>query len=236
MIKPVEKQTCKECHIEKPVNEFHRKGAGFQRRCKLCRNAREKAYYKQGGVRSVEIKEVPAREHFEIIQSRIEALTPKLKNIARSVSTSEMESEDIFQTILEKILVKCLPKDTDAYFLRCGRYAALNYLNQRSCYDFHVGSFGSDENDSVLSAGDSLSAEDEFIRRETLAEIEQVRLSLPAKYQEIIDMLFLDCKRAEMAETLQVSKVNVSQKIIMLRKELTASGYSGLVFQLAAVS
>ena len=236
MITPDQKQTCTECHIEKPVKEFHHKGAGFQRRCKLCRNAREKAYYKQGGVRSVEIKEVPAREHFEIIHSRIEALTPMLKKTARRYSTSEMESDDIFQTIVERILVKCFQKDTDAYFLQCGRYAAQNYLKKNSCYDFHGGSFGSDERDSVLSASDSLSAEDEFIRRETLAEIEQVRLSLPAKYQEIIDMLFLDCKRAEMAETLQVSKVNVSQKIIMLRKELTASGYSGLVFQLAAVS
>ncbi|MBI5954406.1 MAG: sigma-70 family RNA polymerase sigma factor [Chloroflexi bacterium] len=217
-------QICKKCNKEKQLSEYHRRGPGYQRICKECR----KAHVPSGEKRIIFLN---PPELYEPLAKRIETLESKLRSKARSFSNDPLEADDIYGAMIDEILFKCKPEDSDSRILTRATWAAKACVRKYRAYSMMVEDEASmlaqtDEQDKELVASPSRSAEDEFFEREKVTNIMQLISTLPKEYQVIVSLLSLGHNQREIAHRLQKSDQTVSSAIKNIAKQLTSLGLS----------
>jgi DNA-directed RNA polymerase specialized sigma24 family protein len=220
-------QKCKKCKVEKSLTEYHRRGPGHQRICKECR----KAHVPSGGKRIIVIN--PPSLYPELAK-RIADLENKLQVKARSYANDPLESDDIYAAMVEEILTKCKPDDSDSRILTRAMWAAKACVRKYRAYSMMMEDesamltkiHDAENEEFEMTAYPSSSAEEEFIHREQVAEIMQKLSALPKEYQMIISMLSFGHNQREIAHKLQKSDQAVSSAIKNIAKQLTTLGLS----------
>ncbi len=216
-------QTCKKCNKEKAITEFHRRGASHQRICKDCRKA-----HTPSGKKRIVFLNPP--ELFAPLAKRIESLESKLRAKARSYSNDPLEADDIYGSMIDEILFKSKPEDSDARILTRATWAAKACVRKYKAYSMMVEDeaimIANTEDDMELVVSPSLSAEEEFIEREKVATIMQLISALPKEYQIIVSMLSLGHNQREIALKLQKSDQAISSAIKNIATQLTGLGFS----------
>jgi len=224
-------QVCKKCKVEKPITEYHRRGPGHQRICKECR----KAQAPSGEKRIIIIN--PPSLYPELVK-RIANLENKLQIKARYFANDPLESDDIYAAMVEEILTKCKPEDSDSRIMTRASWAAKACVRKYRSYSMVVedessmltrvsdDSEGFDRNNYEITANPSSSAEDEFVERENIVTIMQLISALPKEYQVIVSMLTLGHNQREIAKKLQKSDQAVSSAIKNIAKQLSYLGLS----------
>jgi hypothetical protein len=219
-------QECKKCKKEKSLTEFHRRGASYQRICKDCR----KAHVPSGNKRIIFLN---PPEMFAPLAKRIESLETKLRSKATSYSNDPLEADDIYGAMIDEILFKCKPEDSDSRILTRATWAAKACVRKYRAYLMMVeveqvmlNKIRDEENELEMTASPSQSAEDEFLHSEQVAEIMQKLSALPKEYQAIVSMLSFGHNQREIAHKLQKSDQAVSSAIKQIATQLTTLGLS----------
>lgn len=217
-------QVCKKCKVEKPLTEYHRRGTSHQRICKACR----KAHVPSGEKRLVVMN--PPSLYPELIK-RIEKLEAKLRVKANSYANYPLESDDIYAAMVEEILFKCKPDDSDSRILTRATWVAKAIIRKYKAYSSMVEDESSmlcrtTGDDLELVVSPSSSAEDDFIHRESMSEILEKVAELPKEYQTIVGMLALGHTQREIAWKLQKSDQAISSAIKSIAAQLTNLGLS----------
>lgn len=217
-------QVCKKCDIDKPLTDYHRRGPGYQRICKECR----KAHVPSGEKRIIFLN---PPELYAPLAERIEKLDKQLRAKARSYATDPLEVDDIYGAMVDEILFKSKPEDSDSRILTRATWAAKACVRKYRKYSMMVEDEASmlvmtDDNDKELVASPSRSAEDEFFERENVATIMQLISALPKEYQLIVSLLSLGHNQREIAHKLHKSDQAVSSAVKNIAKQLATLGLS----------
>ncbi|MDD2922131.1 MAG: hypothetical protein PHQ36_07580 [Anaerolineales bacterium] len=217
-------QVCKKCKVDKSLTEYHRRGASHQRICKTCR----KSHVPSGGKRVIIMN--PSSLYPELAM-RIESLKGKLRSKAASYASDQMEADDIYAAMVEEILFKSKPEDSDSRILTRATWAAKAVISKYKTYSSLVEDEASmltktDDDDMELVASPYQSAEDDFLYRESMSEILEKVALLPKEYQVIISMLTLGYNQREIAHKLQKSDQAISSTIKNIATQLTTLGLS----------
>lgn len=218
-------RVCSSCNIEKPITEFHKRGAGVQTSCKecKCRAARER-YAKSGRarVRPVEVKPVRV-ENFQELSARIENLAPRLRSVVALFVNNPMDADDMFQTITESILRSCKPEDTDSYILKKAKFFSADHLEKRRTYSHRVESVQMDRAPESLFSCPA-SAEDEVIERELSDELKSIISELPPQNQKVVTLLTLGYSQREIAAKMETTEQNISRRMKDIRARFLHAG------------
>lgn len=219
-------QKCSTCGIEKPLTEYHKRGKSFRKSCKVCTCQRARINYSENGKQKARTtKKAPVNaENFAALEIRISKLRPKLMAIAADFAIDIADAEDVYQSIVESILINCKPTDTDSYLLKMAKYRSQELMDKRRLYNFRVDGFTSEEDCPALNDAATMSAEDELIQRELSAELQEFIKSLPPKNQEVISMLIIGLSQREISERMRTSEANISKHIIKFRTRLFNAG------------
>jgi RNA polymerase sigma factor (sigma-70 family) len=219
-------QLCKKCKQEKALTEFHRRSAGYQRICKSCR----KAHIPSGNKRTTHRNE---KSVYQALSERIKKIETKLHAKAASYANDPLEADDIYSAMVEEILFKSSPDDSDARILTRATWAAKAYVRSSKAYFMRVATeeqMSSTDDDgegyAEITASPSLSAEDEFIQREQKYKINKMLKTLPEKYQNILYMLSLGHNQREIAHEFGKSDQEISSAIKNIAKQLQSLGLS----------
>jgi len=217
-------QKCTKCNVEKPLTEYHRRGTSLQRICKECR----KTHVPSGKKRIIFLND---QSLYPALSERIEKLDHKLHAKARSYANDPLEADDIYGAMVDEILFKCSPDDSDARILTRATWAAKACVRKYKTYSMMVEDEYSmlattDDNDMDLVASPSRSAEDDFLEREKVANIMHLIAALPKEYQLIVSMLSLGHNQREIAHKLQKSDQSISSAIKNIATQLAGLGLS----------
>ncbi|MBI5954395.1 MAG: sigma-70 family RNA polymerase sigma factor [Chloroflexi bacterium] len=216
-------QKCTECKEVKKLSKFHRRGVGYQRICKSCRKA-----HTPSGVKRVIVLNPP--ELYEPLMKRIDALEPSLRAKARSYGNGDqMAADDIYGAMIDEILFKSKPTDSNQYIITRAKWAARAVVRRNRAYNALVGDesdFITDNEDVDVRVSFSLSAEDEYTAKEREAEIKSIIDQLPAEYGQIISMISLGFSQREIGMKLKITDQQVSYKIKKISIEFGTLGLS----------
>lgn len=220
-------QKCKKCKEEKSLTEYHRRGPGHQRICKECR----KLHVPSGNKRIIVLNPPTL---YPQLTKRIAELESKLQAKARLYANDPLEADDIYAVMVEEILFKCKPEDSDSRILTRATWAAKACVRKYRTYSMMVEDEATmltqihdGENEEFeMTIFPSASAEDEFVHREQIAEIMEKISALPTEYQTIISMLSFGHNQREIAHKLHKSDQAISSAIKNMAKQLTALGLS----------
>ena len=218
-------QTCKKCQIEKPVSQFHRRRNGYQSTCKSCRNLIEAERYAQQGKIPLPRNTTPINSsNFAAMQTRIAELEPRLRAKAGAFAHDGMEADDLFSVMVEAILTKSQPEESDAYILQRANWAAQAHIAKNLNYGEYVGDLDMDEGElekgGITIVSNPRAIEDAMIENETYAHITAVIASLPEENRQIVAMLSVGKKQREIAAELHVSEQTLSEKVKTIRASL----------------
>jgi len=214
---------CKKCKEEKPLTEFHRRGTSHQRICKACRKA-----HVPSGERKIIVMNPPSL--YPALTLRIESLESKLRAKAASFANDPLESDDIYAVMVEEILFKCKPEDSDARILTRATWAAKAVLRRYNAYSAMIEDEASmlakieDEDELIVSPHSS--AEADFIHRENMAEILEKISMLPKEHQIIVSFLAVGYNQREISKKLQKSDQSISAAIKNIASQLQTLGLS----------
>jgi RNA polymerase sigma factor (sigma-70 family) len=220
-------KTCTKCHVEKTLDEFHRRGHIHQNICKTCRLASAKLPHTKRTQRK------DNSNNYSAIGERIAELEPRLRLIARSYAGDPHEAEDVFQFICEKLLQQISPDDSDSRILTTAKRRAGDFLNAEKTYSFMVGDeseingTGSDEEEMdtfEMYIGDRRSAEDMAIENEQLAAINAAIAKLDEKNQKIITMLSEGYNQSEIAIEFCVTRSAINSRMKTIQIALDTLG------------
>ncbi len=217
-------QKCSKCHHEKQFSEFHRRGNSYQRICKTCRKANVPS-----GEKRIIVMNPPSL--YPKLAHRIESLENKLRAKATSYSNDPLEADDIYGAMVDEILFKSNPDDSDARILTRATWAAKACVRKFKTYSMMVEDEASmlvkiDGDEMELIASPSRSAETEFVEREQIADIMKMISVLPKEYQVIISLLSLGHNQREIANQLHKSDQAVSASIKNIAIQLQKLGLS----------
>ena len=215
-------QTCTQCHTEKPLSEFHRRGDHYQKICKTCRCLKTQERYNTSGRERTTSPLPTNKENVQPLSDVIASMEVILRKVARRYSTTEMEAEDIYSAIVEAILTKAKVSDTQAGILLRARWTSHDYLKAHRAYDFHV---DAPSNEDVVFAT-STTPEDLIVEQEVSSELQQIINQLPEHYRTVISMLSGGMTQREIAKQLHISNAAVNQRLGHIRKNLTSLGLS----------
>lgn len=218
----MENQTCTKCHTEKPVTEFHHRGADYQRICKTCRKA-----HVPSGKKQVVVTQDPA--NYPAISERIQRLESRLRSKAVSYASGKMDADDIYSSMVEEILTKSSPTDSNARILTRGTWAAKRHIRNKQAYTMYVGeefamSTNIDGDGMEITVAYSASAEEHVIERETIKSINDCIGRLDESYQKVVKMLALGHSQHEIAAKFGLSDQAISATIKRIASELTDLG------------
>lgn len=216
-------QVCRKCKEEKPLSEYHRRGASHQRICKSCRKA-----HVPSGEKRIIVMNPPSL--YPELTERIKSLESKLRAKAASYANDPLEMDDIYAVMVEEILFKCKPEDSDARIITRATWAAKAVIRRYNAYSLMVEDEASllskvDDEDELVANPHS-SAEDDFVHRESMSEILEKIALLPKEYQTIISFLSLGYNQREISHKLQKSDQAVSAAIKNIAAQLTQLGLS----------
>lgn len=216
-------QVCRKCKAEKQLSEFHKRGTSHQRICKACRKA-----HVPSGERKIVIMNHPSL--YPALTSRIESLEGKLRAKAASFANDPLESDDIYAVMVEEILFKCKPEDSDARIITRATWAAKAVLRRYNAYSAMIEDESSmlakiDDEDELIVSPHS-SAESDFIHRENMAEILEKIAMLPKEHQLIVSFLAVGYNQREISLKLKKSDQAISSTIKNIANQLSALGLS----------
>lgn len=221
-------QTCNKCHANKPLNQFHRKGAGYQRTCKQCRNEIEASRYQIQGKTALPRQTSPInKDNFTQMQARIVALEPRLRAKAAAFSTDAQDADDIYSLMIEAILTKSQPAESDFYLLQRANWTAQSHIQKTQTYSQYVDNIDIDETEAT-QAGFKIvtnprAIEDAMIHNEDMVALSAVIKSLPQENQQIVAMLSLGKNQRQIAAELKVTEQKISETMKSIRTTLKLS-------------
>ena len=174
------------------------------------------------------------------LAARIEKLAPQIRKIAAGMARDAMHADDLFQAGAIRILNTCADFDSDARMLMHARSAMRNEITMECRYTLRVDSFednqvGSSKSKDEESDDDAFgqykvqgqkTPEESVIEIETLEKIQEVILTLSPENQNIIRLLSVGKRQADIARGLGVSRATVCVRVGQIAGALTASGLS----------
>lgn len=219
-------QQCRQCRQVKPITDYHRRGASYQRICKECR----KTHVPSGKKRVVFLNQP---ENYPLLAERIQQLDSRLKAKAASYAHDPLEADDIYGAMVDEILFKSDPEDSDARILTRATWTAKAVVRRNLAYSMFVG----DESEMTRANDDgeidinikitfSRSAEDEYTDRERMENLQVVIGQLEPKYREIIGMIAVGYTQNEIAVKLHISNQTISAAMKRIATELSGLGLS----------
>ncbi len=220
-------QPCNKCLAEKPLSEYHRRGVSYQRICKSCRKE-----HKPSGAKKIVRLNPPSL--YPELEKRINSLEKKLKNKAASYSRNQMEADDIYSAMVEEILFKSSPDDSDIKILTRAGWVAKRCLRQYATYAMLVDDESSISNDdgdgdSEIIASPSSSAEDELIDRERKYEIARLVSTLSSEHQAIVKKLMIGYSQHEIAIELGKADQTISYTIKVIANQLGLNNFAAVL-------
>jgi len=218
-------QTCKQCQIEKPVSQFHRRRTGYHKTCKQCRNAIEAARYQAP---SQPRTQSPINQaNFIALQERIITLEKRLHAKAASFAHDNLDADDIYGVMVEAILTKSQPEESDAYIMQRANWSAQSYISRNLSYSQYVDDLDVDEGEAEKGGfkivTNPRAIEDAMIQNENYAEITAILESLPEENRKIVAMLSVGFNQRKIAAELHVSEQSLSEKVKSIRTTLKVS-------------
>ena len=221
-------QICKTCHENKPLNQFHRRRNSYQAQCKECRNEIEAArYQKQGKQALPRITSPINKQNFTALQERITTLEPRLRAKASAFAHDNLDADDIYGAMVEAILTKSQPEESDAYILQRANWTAQAYIAKTLTYSQYVEDFDVDESDAEHAGfrvvTNPRQIEDDLVKQEKYAEIKAVIETLPAENRKIVAMISIGYSQREVAAELKVSEQKISESMKQIRATLKLS-------------
>ena len=164
------------------------------------------------------------------IAERIEALSPRLTQIAKQYASDPMAADDIFQHMVECILKQADPADSNSRILTLAQWRARNYIQSEKVYLTYVSDEGvlqgqGDGDEEQESAFDTYQApdqsahgvEDDVLDAEIAAQLQKLIDQLPVENQRLVTLLKAGNTPAEIARKLGVSRSAISQRIKQIR-------------------
>lgn len=156
------------------------------------------------------------------IFDRIQALEKSLRRISGQFSSDMFEADDIYQTIVEKLL-KSDPAISNSKLLTLAKWTAIDHTRAKVRYTKKVAceheiAAGNDDDDTSglvweMYDGHQPSVEKLVEERETLALIQAAAAKLSPENREIIKLICLGESPAAISRRLGVSKSAISQRI-----------------------
>ncbi len=215
-------QTCNKCHIEKPVTEFHRRGAGHRKQCKSCANAAARTTYATRG-RTPLPKQSSTfdRANMPTVAETLQSIDSKLRAKAASYTADLHSADDLYSRMVEDILTHAEADETPGMLIQRANWIAYDYLQKSRTYNHRV-----DTVEEVETLASSASVEDEIINQEVSAELKAIIDQLPAEYQQVVSLLTLGLSQREIAKRLKVTEQAVSQKIKRVGTKMLSLGFS----------
>lgn len=211
-------QICNSCKNEKPLTEFHRRRAGYQRICKSCRAGKAREVKKEKRA-----KNAPALspDHIASMGERISALDSNIKNACRKYAGGdEMRADDLYQNACISLL-SCESWQSDNYLLSRVRFSSLHDLDKTLTYNHYMGEITPD--DKVFINAAPRSVEDEIIRRDQLAEIEKAISGLSPENQKIVYMLFEGLSQSDAARDCQLTRQAINYRMRTIKESLLSA-------------
>ncbi len=200
---------CTKCKQTKPVSEFHRLGANnYQRHCKQCRN--EAAKQPPASPRT---KKLIDNKTIQKNGERIASLENRLRLIAARYGLDNMQADDIYGYIVEKLLTSIQPGDDDGRILTMAKSRARDYIIREEHYTYYA-----DVEDAIAASPEedcdvferfvsqAANPEDELILREMSTQIAEAIANLSPENQQIVFMLADGVRPAEIARRMGISK------------------------------
>ena len=174
------------------------------------------------------------------ITERIEKLTSRLQfkaaAIANQVNTGTTP-EDVFQHMVLALIERAkqapeFAEQTDAYLMQYATWKAQNKVQANRTYTRYVGDDGvivaEDDGDEIteieLRSADTWTPEDAFIKSETDKELLAVLSSLSLENQKVVKMLYTGYTKAEIADSLKISRAAVSQRLKTISRRFAGLG------------
>jgi len=228
---------CTECHQEKVPSEFHLRGRGHQTICKSCRNESARQDYKSRGKARLPHSPIQINtDNFPALAERIAVLEPRLRSKAAAFAHDALDADDIYGEMVESILRKCKPEDTDAFFLQCANWTAQAYLSKGMSYNQYVDNLDLDE-EAVEQAGfkvvNARTVEDSLVEIEMSIIFKEVIKSLPFENQRVIAMLSVGMTQREIAGELKVSEQTISERMKRIREQIASKLEVNIEFSFA---
>lgn len=217
----MDNKICTSCTKEKPVTEFHRRGIRFQNICKDCRTAKERARYNSTGKKRTTSPSLINKDNIPALSDRVVSLENQLRAKASRYASDKQEADDIYSAMVEAILTKSNPTDSNARILTLADWSATEYIARKTTYGFYVEPVEDGKETSY-----SISTEDEVVQKELSAEMHAIILQLPTEYRQVVSMLAVGHSQKEIAKTLHVSEPVVSKKIQRIGAKMLQLGLS----------
>lgn len=221
-----ERQQCRKCREIKELELFPHRGAGRQRICKECWKG-----YATSKTKRVVILNQP--ENYPILAKRIDELEPRLRDMSRSFANGNLEADDIYGAMVDEILFKSKPEDSDARILTRAKWTAYAVVRRNLLYNAYVADESAmtvtdedGETDIDIRVSFYESAEDEYVKMERAERIAALISQLEPKYRTIVAMISLGHSQREIAYTLKVSDQSVSTYMKKIAEELEKLGFS----------
>ena len=222
-------QTCNKCHENKPLNQFHRKGAGYQRTCKQCRNVEVKKYTDlRSSGKLIRRKTSPIqKENFIALQERIAALEPRLRAKAAAFANDNLDADDIYSTMVVNILTKSKPDNDDLFILQRASWSAKQYVSKNVTYSQYVENIDIDEKEAKQAGFKIVTnpreIEDAMIHNEDMVALRAVIETMPIENQKIVAMLSIGMTEYKIAAELQMPRKAIAEKMQSIRTTLQFS-------------
>ncbi len=221
----METKTCKSCNKELSLEMFHSRGASVQNTCRECRNSQARAEYQQHGRTRKTTPHQPKKENFGQLAARIVALEPKLRAKAERFANDKLDAEDIYQSMVETIIKRSMPTDSDAMIIQRANWTATEYVRDQYTIAYNEGSEENmDDVTDLTSVSVSVSAEQAVVERETRTRLEAIIKTLPAQNQKIVTLLYMGMSNGEIAAQLSVTKESVTKSISEIQVTLSLNG------------
>jgi RNA polymerase sigma factor (sigma-70 family) len=172
------------------------------------------------------------------INDRIEKLTSRLQLkaavIANQLNTGTTP-EDVFQHMVLALIERAkqtpeFAEQTDAYLMQFATWKAQNKVQANRTYTRYVGDDGvivaEDDGDEItqieLETAETWTPEDACVQSETEKELLAVLSSLSLENQKVVRMLYTGYSKAEIADSLKISRAAISQRLKTISRQFAA--------------
>ncbi len=165
------------------------------------------------------------------IFDRIEELDTTLHKIAGRFCTAEVSEDDIFQGVVEKILLSCKPTDTRSFICQCATWHAKNMLASERIYKQYVGlaieNVGEEDEpyDILEVAGSTEPAPEEWtLRKELVLVILKIVEDMDEPNRKIIVSLIQGNSQQSIADEMGLSRSAITNRVALMRGTFQTAG------------
>jgi RNA polymerase sigma factor (sigma-70 family) len=215
-------QTCKTCHEEKPITEYHRRGAGHLKRCKTCVNTAQRERYAKSGKTTLPRQTSQFdRSAMPAVAETLKVIDSKLRAKAASYTNDVHEADDLYSRMVEHILCNAKSDESPALLLQRANWIAYDFIQKTRTYNHRV-----DTVEDVETVASASSVEDAIVASEVSEELKSVIEQLSPEYQQVVRLLSIGLSQREIARCLNVSEQAISQKVKRIGSTMMQMGFS----------